>query len=237
MISTAFDSDTAKSAYQAIPQVSGILASSNNPPGIGDLRSSSNEWSEYSVLCGCDVRADVFRTSRGPVVVYKKQGSIHIEFPHAFDPKISSLEAAIRKNHPCLLVDACSGSGTLGLCGLRMGIEHAILNDPWYAAAFFSGFNLLVNQEILGLDDFTFSMDFPALSREPVRHEPCTVAQAFGPEKSVEIIQGRMEFLPPRITKRPVLTAFDPFDKASFVQNQSFLSFWNESVGGEVIIP
>ena len=238
LISSAFDAVTAQTAHRDVPQLSCILSGADCTPGIGDIRDLPGQsGSEYELLCGCDVRADIFSTSNGPVVVYKKQGSIHIEFPHGIDPKIRSLEGAVRRVHPQLFVDACSGPGTLGLCGMRLGVKHAILNDPWYAAAFFSGFNILVNQEILGLDECSLSTDLVSLSKEPVRKEPFPVAHGYGPDTGIDVFQGMMEFLPPEITQSPVLTAFDPFDKREFSINKSFLSFWHDTVGGEVFIP
>ena len=169
--------------------------------------------------------------------MYKKQGSAHIEFPHGIDPKIRSVEAAIRKSRPLLFVDACCGSGTLGLSGMRLGVQHTIMNDPWYAAAFFSGFNLLVNAEILGLDECRIHADYLRIMGEPVRADPLLIAEGFGPAHRAEVYQGTMDRLPSCIAGDRVLTVFDPFDKQAFQQNQSFLSFWQQTVGGEVFIP
>jgi len=238
LISSVFDKETAHRAYHEVPQISGILNEGRNPPGIGDrVDVHPPVCSEQKLLCGCDVRADLFPTSKGPVAVYKKQGAAHIEFPHGSDPKIRSVETAIRRVHPSLFVDACSGVGTLGIAGGILGVHHILLNDPWYAAAFFSAFNLLVNKESLGLDECTFTTDFLHLSREKVHDEPLQVAEGHGYEKDVEVFQGRMELLSPLIHDHPVLTVFDPFNKKQFRQNQSFLSGWANTVGGEVFIP
>ncbi|MFH0966301.1 MAG: hypothetical protein V1862_01265 [Methanobacteriota archaeon] len=238
LISSAFDSETAQRAYHMIPQISGILSDQGAAPGIGDLQDLSGPiCSEHILLCGCDVRSDLFPTSKGPVIVYKKQGSAHIEFPHGINPKIRSVEAAIRKAHPLLFVDACSGSGTLGLVGARLGVQHTIMNDPWYAAAFFSGFNLLVNKEILGLAECRLHTDYSRIAGEPVRMDPILVAEGYGSGYRAEVYQGTMHRLPPYITGERVLTVFDPFDKPGFLQNQSFFSFWHQTVGGEVFIP
>ena len=238
LISSVFDSESAGRAYREVSQISGILLDARTRPGIEDLSTDQiPSWSEHVLLCGCDVRADLFPTSAGPVVVYKKQGSAHIEFPHGIDPKIRSVETAIRKVRPQTFVDACSGSGTLGLAAMRLGIEHTLMNDPWYAAAFFSGFNLLINKQILGLDECVFPDTFLTLSREQVQNEPLLVAEGYGPERTVEVYQGRMEYLPSVIDEPSVLTVFDPFDKPRFINNQSFLSFWQGTVGGEVFIP
>lgn len=238
IISSVFDADTAQRAYRTIPHISGILSDCQKPPGIGDTWGDSEPvWSEHTLLCGCDVRADLFSTSRGPVAIYKKQGSAHIEFPHGLDPKIRSLESAIRTVHPDLMVDACSGSGTLGISSMRLGVDHVILNDPWYAAAFFSGFNLMVNHDILGLNECTICYDFSDFSCKPVRKTSLLVAEGFGDNKHIEVFQGMMESLPPRVSSGRILTAYDPFDKGVSDQNQSLLSFWHKEVGGEVFIP
>lgn len=238
LISSVFDEETAHKAYRAIPQISGILHEGSSPPGIGDRTDNFPPvCSEQRLLCGCDVRADLFPTSKGPAIVYKKQGAAHIEFPHGIDPKIRSVETAIRKVHPSLFVDACCGVGTLGIAGGILGVHHILLNDPWYAAAFFSGFNLLINKKFLGLDECAFSTDFAHLSLEKVHETPLPVAEGYGPEQRIEVYQGRMEYLSPLINERSVLTVFDPFDKKRFRQNQRFLSVWQDTVGGEVFIP
>lgn len=238
VISSVFDKGAAERAYQMIPQISCIISDHGVPPGIGDIQDFSSPFSsEHTLLCGCDVRSDIFPTSKGPIVVYKKQGSAHIEFPHGFDPKIRSVESAIRKMRPELFVDACSGSGTLGLAGMRLGVQHVLLNDPWYAAAFFAGFNLLVNKEVIGLDECRLHTDFNRIRQQQVREELFPIANGYGPEKSVEVFQGSMSLLPSQISGQKILTVFDPFDKKQFMQNQSFLSFWQRTVGGEVFIP
>jgi hypothetical protein len=238
LISSVFDQETAERAYQTIPQVSGILSDCGIPPGIGDIQDfSERAISEHTLLCGCDVRSDLFPTSKGPVVVYKKQGSAHIEFPHGIDPKIRSVESAIQKVRPGLFVDACSGSGTLGLAGMRLGVQKVILNDPWYSAAFFSGFNLLVNKEILRLDECNIHVNYSRIQKNPVQEDPVLVADAYASDRSAEVFQGTMGLLPSRITRENILTVFDPFDKRSFQQRLSFLSFWEQTVGGEVFIP
>lgn len=238
LISPVFDACTAARAYRDIPQICGILRSDSRPPGIGDLHDGSvAQPVEHTLLCGCDVRADLFPTSRGPVVIYKKQGSAHIEFPHGIDPKIRSVEAAVRKARPSLFVDCCAGAGTLGIAGAILGVPHLILNDPWYSASYFSAFNLLVNKKAIGLDECTFSLSFDQISREKVQNEPRVVASCSGPDHECIVYQGRMELLSPHITRSPVLTVFDPFDKARLQKNHSFVSFWQQTVGGEVFIP
>lgn len=238
VISSVFDEKTARTAYHSIPQVSGILRGDSRAPGIGDLYGSSAPVCfEHTLLCGCDVRADLFRTGRGPVVIYKKQGSAHIEFPKGIDPKIRSVEEAVQKAHPSLLVDTCSGAGTLGICGGILGVPHVILNDPWYCAAFFSAYNLEINRTALGVDECTFFTDFAHLSREKVHGDPLNVAECHGPGHEFTVYQGRMELLPPFIAESSVLAVFDPFDKQQFMKKQSLLSFWQRTVGGEVFIP
>lgn len=238
VISSVFDKGVAERAYKSIPQISGILSDSGAAPGIGDTKDfPSSISSEHRLLSGCDVRSDLFPTSKGPVLVYKKQGSSHIEFPHWSDPKIRSVESAIRRVRPEVFVDACCGSGTLGLTGMRLGVRHTLFNDPWYAAAFFSGFNLIVNKDWIGLDECRLCTDFKRMCREPIREEPYPVAHGYGPEQGAHVYQGAMDLFPSKITGQKVLTVFDPFDKKQFSQNQSFLSFWQRTVGGEVFIP
>ena len=238
LLSSAFDQQSAVKAFDRISQLSGILLDGHFLPGIGDITSSSNPVSsEHHLLCGCDVRADIFSTTQGPVVIYKKQASTHIEVPHGIDLKIRSIERAIRRVHPHLLVDACCGAGTLGIAGLKLGVHDVLLNDPWYAAAYFTGFNLNINKKILGLEECVCCGNYSRFSQDRIRGESEVVADGFGCDHAVQVFQGRMDSLTTRISDPSVLTVFDPFDKKMFRENAFFLSSWRQTVGGEVFIP
>ena len=43
----------------------------------------------------CDVRADIYPLATGPLVVYKQQSLIHVEFPRAGYPKLRSVAAHV----------------------------------------------------------------------------------------------------------------------------------------------
>ncbi|KUK62233.1 MAG: hypothetical protein XD82_0754 [Methanoculleus marisnigri] len=126
-----------------VPEVRGVVRTGAATPGIKDTDAAPQV---YTLLAGCDVRADIFHTRAGPIVVYKQQSALHIEFPRDRDPKILALEREIGRHRPRTFVDACSGAGTLGLAAIRAGVPHVIANDAWYAAAYWTAYNLQVNR-------------------------------------------------------------------------------------------
>ena len=107
----------------------------------------------YTLLAGCDVRASVFNTAFGQVVIYLQQSHMHIEFPREKNPKIDSVERKLNEIMPRIFVDAACGAGTLGLVAAGTGVPCVIMNDAWYAAAFWAAFNLQVNREFFLVDE------------------------------------------------------------------------------------
>jgi len=92
-----------------VPEVKGVIRAGSGIPGITD---TDAEPMTHTLLAGCDVRADIFPTRAGPVVIYKQQSTLHIEFPRDHNEKILTLEREIGRRRPRTFVDACSGAGT-----------------------------------------------------------------------------------------------------------------------------
>ena len=238
LISSFFDNSSAERAYREVPELEGILLDAKKHPGIGDYMPGDTVMkTELPLLCGCDVRADIFSSSSGQIVIYKKQGSTHIEFPRGLDPKIRSVEDHIHHCKPGTFVDTCCGAGTLGLIGTRLGVKNVVLNDAWYAAAQFAGYNLEVNKEILGFDSVQVHSSWNEMKKTPLRTDPFLVAHASGCGQDVVVWQGCMQDLPPFLNHSADLTVIDPFNKSLFLKDEAFISFWQSAMGGEVFIP
>ena len=127
-----------------VPELRGVVKTGDFAPGIAnpDLHSVPKV---YELLAGCDVGLMFFRLRTGPLVIYKQQSLIHIEFPRPRYPKIRSVEQHVGTPPVKTFVDACSGVGTLGLAAACLGVPHVMMNDAWYASAFWSAFNLEIN--------------------------------------------------------------------------------------------
>lgn len=221
---------TARRLVSGVPEVRGVVRTVDGTPGVRD---TDSEPLEHTLLAGCDVRADVFQTRAGPIVVYKQQSVLHIEFPRGRNEKILSLERQIGRQHPRTFVDACSGAGTLGLAAALAGVECVIYNDAWYAAAYWTASNIQVNHESLGSGDVKFYRSYDDLRRSPVAREPVPVASAEG----ARVYQGDLRCLPTVLPPEIDLTALDLFGKEDSARVARIAHAWQTRVGGGIFIP
>ncbi|HOI13430.1 MAG TPA: hypothetical protein PLG75_06200 [Methanoculleus sp.] len=233
LLSRSVGERTAGRLIAEVPEVRGVVRTGAGAPGISD---TDAEPAEYTLLAGCDVRADVFPTRAGPIVVYKQQSALHIEFPRDRDPKILSLEREIGKYRPRTFVDACSGAGTLGLAAARAGIPHVIANDAWYAAAYWTACNLRVNREFLGIKEVTMHRSYDDLRRLPVARDPVLVATAAGAQK-IEVYQSDLRLLPAVLPPGIDLAVLDLFEKKDRRKVEAITRAWRARVGGAIFIP
>ncbi|MBP1928575.1 hypothetical protein J2741_001122 [Methanolinea mesophila] len=235
LVTRVADTKIAARMEKEVPEIRGVVGGGNFVPGVADPERTQTPRT-YTLLAGCDVRADVFRTTAGPVVTYKQQSRIHIEFPREFNPKIANVEERIRAARPEVFVDASSGVGTLGLTAGRMKVPHLIFNDIWYAAAFWTAFNLSVNKEFLDLDEIRILKHYEAIEKTPVLDGPEKIAEATG-KQVVEVYQGDYALLPKVVPEGRVLTVLDLFEKQDRVRVDRALQRWKEHASGEVFIP
>ncbi|MCK9580725.1 MAG: hypothetical protein M0Q92_09790 [Methanoregula sp.] len=236
LLSSRVIPNTAKRLVREVPEVRGVVRTGEFVPGISspDLKSVPRI---YDLLAGCDVRADIFPLATGPLVIYKQQSLIHIEFPRAGYPKIQSvLQHVGTPPVPCF-VDACCGVGTLGLTAACLGVPRVIMNDAWYASAFWSAFNLEVNREYLRIERVRIFEQIDDMQKHPVSRNPIKIAETTG-EQIIEVYQGDFhtlfDVIPPG--SAPV-TALDIFDKTDHVALQKIRQEWILNVGGEVFVP
>ena len=224
---------TAARLIAEVPEVRGVVRTGAGAPGLSD---TDAEPAEHTLLAGCDVRADVFPTRAGPIIVYKQQSVLHVEFPRGRDEKILSIEREIGRHRPRTFVDTCSGAGTLGLAAARAGVPHVIANDAWYAAAFWTACNFGVNREVLGIGEVAMHRSYDDLRRRPVARDPVLVATAARAQE-IEVYQGDLRLLPAVLPPGIDLAALDLFDKADGRKVEEITRAWQVRVGGAIFIP
>ncbi len=226
---------TAERLVREVHELRGVVRTGDFVPGIAtaDLDSVPKV---YELLAGCDVRADIFPLPTGPLVMYKQQSLIHIEFPRAGYPKIQSVLRHIGSPPVPYFIDACSGIGTLGLAAACLGVPRVLMNDAWYASAFWSAFNLEVNREYLAIGRVRIFEQIQDMARHPVVREPVKIAQTEG-DQVIEVYQGDFREIPSLLAPgiRPV-TALDIFDKKT-ESSAKILREWHDRVGGVAFIP
>ena len=227
---------TAERLFREVPELRGVVKKGDFIPGITnpDLHSVPKV---YELLAGCDVRADVFPLSTGPLVMYKQQSLIHIEFPRQGYPKIRAVEQHVGKPPVTYFVDACSGVGTLGLAAACLGVPHVVMNDAWYASAFWSAFNLEVNRGYLKISRVKIFEQLQDMQKHPVTSDPIKIAETEG-DQVIEVYQGDFHQLFSVLSpgNNPV-TALDIFDKKDLTSLEPFKREWLEKVGGEIFVP
>ncbi|MCX6688601.1 MAG: hypothetical protein NTZ39_02745 [Methanoregula sp.] len=236
LLSRCVTKKTAQRLVDEVPELKGVVKTGDFTPGIAspDLQSVPRV---YELMAGCDVRADVFPLRTGPLVIYKQQSRIHIEFPRPGYPKIRSVEQHVGKPPVNYFIDACSGVGTLGLAAACLGVARVVMNDAWYASAFWSAFNLEVNRAYLEIDRVKIYEQLEDMEKHPVTRDPIKIAETTGAQ-SIEIYQGDFRLLHTVLSpdKSP-LTALDLFNKSDLPATEKIRREWQKNVGGEVFIP
>ena len=217
-----------------VPEIRGVVRSGDFVPGIAGPEPGGVPRT-YELLAGCDVRASIFPTSSGPLVLYQQQSQIHIEFPRNYNPKIESVERKITLNTQWF-VDAACGVGTLGLTAARLGVPHVVMNDAWFSAAFWSAFNISINSEFLAVDEVVMHRTYEEIKARPVGNMPEKIAETRG-RQSIEVYQGDLAELYRVLPGVPVLTALDLFNKEDKGLIQRITALYREHVSGEVFIP
>ncbi|HSQ93661.1 MAG TPA: hypothetical protein VLL74_05160 [Methanoregula sp.] len=236
LLSAAATKKTAERLMDEVPELRGVIKKENFIPGIAspDIDSVPRV---YELLAGCDVRADIFPLRTGPLVMYKQQSRVHIEFPRGGYPKIRAVEKQVGNPPVRYFVDACSGVGTLGLTAACLGVPHVVLNDAWYASAFWSAFNLEVNRQYLRIDRVRIFEQEEDMHKHPVMKEPIKIAETGG-DQVIEVYQGDFRRLHTVLSSDPPpVTVFDLFEKSDTPALRQILDDWKKNVGGEVFVP
>ncbi|MDD1705153.1 MAG: hypothetical protein LUP97_08055 [Methanoregula sp.] len=236
LLSPRVTKKTAERMVNDVPEMRGVVRIGEFVPGIAtpdlDLVPKVS-----TLLAGCDVRADIFPLRTGPLVMYKQQSLLHIEFPRAGYPKIRAVEQHIGNPPAGLFIDACSGVGTLGLAAASLGVPHVVMNDAWYASAFWSAFNLEVNRDYLKISRVKIFEQMEDMQRHPVVHEAVKIAETDG-DQVIEVFQGDFRELYRVISPEDrMVTAIDLFDKKDLRGIAQIKTDWAKKVGGDVFVP
>jgi hypothetical protein len=224
----------AERLYVEVPEIRGVVKSGDFVPGIADPYLGDMPRT-YELLAGCDVRASIFQTSSGPLVLYQQQSQIHIEFPRNYNPKIDSVERKISPETQWF-VDAACGIGTLGLTAARSGVPNVVLNDAWFSSAFWSAFNLSVNSEFFAVEEVVIHKTYDEMKTNPVGKMPEKIAETRG-NQSIKVYHGDLAELYRELPGIPVLTVLDLFNKEDKQLIHKITTRWRERVSGEVFIP
>ena len=236
LLSGKVHENAARRIVGEVPEVRGVVKTADFVPGLvsHDLDAVPRV---YTLLAGCDVRADIYPLATGPLVVYKQQSLIHIEFPRAGYPKLRSVAAHVGKPPVPFFVDACSGPGTLGLAAACLGVPHVVMNDAWYASAFWSAFNIEVNRAYFDVGEVRIYGHLGDMARHPVVREPVKIADTVG-RQVIEVYQGDFRNLDRVIPgdAHPV-AALDIFGKNNQKEVSSLLRDWQGRMGGDAFIP
>jgi len=236
LLSPRATKNTAERMVAEVPEVRGVVRAGSGVPGISS-EDLDAEPVAHELLAGCDVRADIIPLTGGPVAIYKQQSLIHIEFPRPGYPKIRSIEQHVGIPPVSCFIDACSGAGTLGIAAARLGVPHVVMNDAWYASAFWSAFNIEVNRESLSIGRVRLFRNLQDMAKEPIRRQPERIAETEGAQ-CIEVYQGDFHELPSVLAmKTPPLTAFDLFQKTDRAAFGTIENVWKDRVGGRVFIP
>ena len=228
------DKKTAERLVAEIPEIKGVIKDMGVVPGIsGDDFSSS---SENELLAGCDVRADIFRSSGGAFVVYKQQSLLHIEFPRGTGLKIRTVEKMIDENRPEVFIDACCGAGTLGIAALLAGVPSVVFNDAWYPAAFWSAVNIHANRCLTGTGEIAFAGSCRPGERR-ISAETMEIAESEGGEGETVVLWGDYMNAGDFIPKGRRLAAIDVFGKDNREKTKRIVSRWKAAFGGDAFIP
>jgi len=236
LLSLRVTQKTAERIVREVPEIRGVVRTDNGVPGISSMNLGAEPY-VHELLAGCDVRADVIPVSGGAMVLYKQQSRTHIEFPRAGYPKIRSVEQHVGNPPVSCFIDACSGVGTLGIAAARLGVPYVVMNDAWYASAFWSAFNLGVNRDLLNIGRVTIYRQLKDMAKDPIRRTPEKIAETDGAQV-IEVYQGDFHELPSVLVRgTSPLTAFDVFQKTDHAAIEQIEKGWMGRVGGHVFIP
>ena len=223
-------------SYAEVPEVRGVVKIAPFIPGVATVDPDAVP-SVYEVLAGCDVRADIFPLATGPTG--------HLQTTITNSCRVSPWR--IPEDPVCNT--ACGESSGTVFCGCLLwsrdawpycrmyGIPHVILNDAWYASAFWSAFNLEVNREDPNIEQVRLFEQIEDMARHPVTQEPVKIAETRG-KQVIEVYQGDFRLLDRVIPHgaKPV-TALDIFEKNHPSAVSHIISDWQNRIGGDAFIP
>jgi len=115
-------------------------------------------------------------------------------------------------------------------------VQRVILNDAWYAAAYWSAQNVLVNQKSLDVRDVTMHLSYSEMRGLQVSRDPLLVAETGG-KQALSVFFGDYRELGRVLPPGPACTVLDLFDKSDLEANRRVMKEWQDRVPGDVFIP
>lgn len=143
IITTNCDKTTAEKISNEVPEIKAIIKGDTNIT-VGKLN-ENKQVESYTLLNGCDIRCDIQNTDIGPIILYKQQSKIHIEYPKPSSPKIEKLNKKLEEYQNPTVIDAMCGPGTLGIYALQKNASHVVFNDIYKESLDSLKTNLQVN--------------------------------------------------------------------------------------------
>ena len=144
LITTTCNQKTAEKITKKIPEVKAVIKG-NTDETVGKL-TENTQTNSYEVLSGCDIRCDIQYTDTEPVILYKKQSKIHIEYPKVESPKINQLKEVLEKYENPKVLDAMCGPGTLGIYAKLKNAKFVHFNDIYLESIDSLKTNLKINE-------------------------------------------------------------------------------------------
>ncbi|HIH35126.1 MAG TPA: methyltransferase [Methanosphaera sp.] len=144
IITTFCDNETAIKIIEEVPEIKAIIKGDTKIT-IGKLNENESV-TNYELLGGCDIRCDIQYTDLGPILIYKNQSKVHIEYPKEKSPKIQQLSEVLDKYDNPTVLDAMCGPGTLGIYALMKNAKKVLFNDIYDEAVESLKINLEINQ-------------------------------------------------------------------------------------------
>lgn len=177
--------DASNCILDKVPEVKGILL--GDTQRVVGLKSFQDQPYMYQVAGGCDLRADLVSSAYGQILIYKSQSKLHIEH----DNRSKMLHLGTIPLAGCVVLDALTGPGTLGLMSVLMGARKVILNDAWLPAIKNAYLNLHVNKKLLGIKTITRDSSYTPDSWR--RDHPKLFCKAATDNATIELYHGNFE--------------------------------------------
>lgn len=144
IITTFCDKQTAIKIIEEVPEIKAVIKGDTKIT-VGQINENES-ITNYELLSGCDIRCDIQYTDFGPILIYKNQSTLHIEYPKEKSPKIQQLSSVLDKYENPTVLDAMCGPGTLGIYALMKNAKKVVFNDIYEEALESLKINLNVNE-------------------------------------------------------------------------------------------
>lgn len=138
------DKQSAIKIIEEVPEIKAIVRGDTKIT-VGKLNENESVFN-YELLSGCDIRCDIQYTDLGPILIYKNQSKMHIEYPKEKSQKIQQLSQILDKYDNPTILDAMCGPGTLGIYALFKNAKKVVFNDIYDEAVESLKINLQINE-------------------------------------------------------------------------------------------